>query len=104
MSEDVGADEYEIQFNDIQGGWQGVGNIDVDPLFSDPAAGGYHLKSKAGRWDPGTQGWVKDRATSPCIDAGDPSSDVADEPQPNGQRINMGAYGGTEQASKSSGG
>lgn len=104
MSEDVGADEYEIQFNDIQGGWQGVGNVDVDPLFSDPAAGGYHLKSKAGRWDPGTQGWVKDRATSPCIDAGDPSSDVADEPQPNGQRINMGAYGGTEQASKSSGG
>ena len=46
---------------------------------------------------------MKDSVTSPCIDAGDPGSDVADEPQPNGQRIDMGAYGGTEQASKSSG-
>lgn len=103
MSEDVGADEYEIQFNDIQGGWQGVGNIDVDPRFADPAAGDYHLKSTAGRWDPAIRGWVNDSVTSPCIDAGDPGSDVEDEPEPNGGRIDMGAYGGTEQASKSPG-
>ncbi len=45
-----------------------------------------------------------DAATSPCIDAGDPNSPVGDEPQPNGGRINMGAYGGTAEASKSSGG
>jgi hypothetical protein len=101
MSEDVGADEYEIQFNDIQGGWQGAGNIDADPRFVDSDAGDYHLKSTAGRWDPATQGWVKDNVTSPCIDAGDPSADIGDEPEPNGQRIDMGAYGGTGQASKS---
>ena len=35
------------------------------------------------------------------IDAGDPNSPVGKEPEPNGGRINMGAYGGTSQASKS---
>lgn len=38
--------------------------------------------------------------TSLCIDAGDPESSVGDEPAGSGGRINMGAYGGTEQASK----
>jgi len=46
-------------------------------------------------------GWISDESTSPCIDAGDPSSDWTAEPWPNGERINMGAYGGTNQASKS---
>jgi hypothetical protein len=47
------------------------------------------------------QEWVLDTVTSPCIDAGDPSSDWSEELSPNGSRINMGAYGGTSQASKS---
>ena len=42
-----------------------------------------------------------DGVTSPCIDAGDPNSPVAFEPFPNGGIINMGAYGGSSQASKS---
>jgi hypothetical protein len=37
---------------------------------------------------------------SPCIDAGDPSWPLGDEPDPHGYFINMGAYGGTNQASK----
>jgi len=36
-----------------------------------------------------------------CIDGGDPSADPLDEPAPNGGRINIGAYGGTVQASMS---
>lgn len=44
--------------------------------------------------------WVYDEFTSPCIDSGDPNSDWSNEPWPNGKRINMGAYGGTNQASK----
>jgi len=44
---------------------------------------------------------VQDDVTSPCIDAGDPSSPIGFEPFPNGGRINMGAYGGTAEASKS---
>jgi len=94
-------EEFQIVYNDIQGGWEGEGNIDKDPLFANPDADDYHLKSQAGRWDPATQAWVTDTVTSPCIDAGDPAADLADEPEPNGGRINMGAYGGTAQASKS---
>jgi len=79
----------------------GPGNIEADPLFAGPNNGDYHLKSQAGRWDPDIQSWVKDDVTSPCIDAGDPMSPIGHEPFPNGGIINMGAYGGTGQASKS---
>ena len=86
---------------DIQGGWAGEGNIDVDPCFADADNGDYHLKSQGGRWDANEGGWTKDDVTSPCIDAGDPMSPVGVEPFPNGGITNMGAYGGTEEASKS---
>ncbi len=59
----------------------------------------YHLKSENGRWD-GSQ-WIIDTATSPCIDAGDPAFDYSYEPLPNGNRINIGAFGNTQYASKS---
>jgi hypothetical protein len=42
-----------VRYSDIQGGWYGVGNINANPLFVDPADDDYHLS-------PG----------SPCIDAG----------------------------------
>ncbi len=45
--------------------------------------------------------WVTDDITSPCIDAGDPNSDWTAELWQHGKRINMGAYGGTPQASMS---
>jgi hypothetical protein len=57
-----GNDEVEVDagssvsFSNVQGGFPGAGNIDLDPLFADAAAGDYHLL-------PG----------SPCIDAGDPT-------------------------------
>jgi predicted outer membrane repeat protein len=79
----------------------GEGNTFQYPLFADPNNGDYHLKSQAGRWDPISESWVRDDVSSPCIDAGDPNSPVGDEPQPNGGRINMGAYGGTKEASMS---
>lgn len=99
-TEDVLPEEYDICFNDIQGGWEGQGNIDIDPAFVDPPNDDYHLKSQAGHWDSAQGTWVTDDVTSPCIDAGDPGADVGDEPPLNGSRINMGAYGGTTQASK----
>jgi predicted outer membrane repeat protein len=120
-----GTSTPQISYMDVQGGWPGAGNLDADPLFAlagyralpvdltqpvDPRTdddtawvpGDYHLVSKAGRWDAARQAWVTDSATSPCIDAGDPQSAVLDEPAPNGNRVNMGAYGGTSRASKSS--
>lgn len=77
------------------------GNIDSDPLFADAENGEYHLMSQAGRWDPNAGSWVQDDMTSPCIDAGDPTTPIGPEPFPNGGVVNMGAYGGTAQASKS---
>jgi hypothetical protein len=95
-----------ITYSNVEGGWPGVGNIIANPFFAefeddDDVTNDYHLKSQAGRWDPISKQWVKDDKTSPCIDAGDPASPVGLEPFPNGGIINMGAYGGTAEASKS---
>jgi len=95
-----------------------IGNINIDPCFADVGywdqnstpvdvnddfwvAGDEHLQSQAGRWDPNNQSWVNDSVTSRCVDAGNPGSDLGDEiDEPNNIRINMGAYGGTTEASK----
>lgn len=97
----IGDGVSTVNYSNVQGGWPGIFNIDEEPLFADPNNGDYHLKSKAGRWDPNSKSWVQDDVTSPCIDAGDPMGPIGLEPFPNGGRINMGAYGGTTQASKS---
>jgi len=105
--------EFSVVYSNVAGGQAGVnvqggstldwgeGNIDADPCFADPNNGDYHLKSQAGRWDLNSQTWVMDDFMSPCIDAGDPNSDWTAELWPHGERINMGAYGGTSQASRS---
>ena len=92
-----------VSYCDVKGGWYGMGshNININPLFVDSIKGDYHLKSAAGRWKTGSQSWVKDDLTSPCIDAGDPNSDWSQELCPHGKRINVGAYGGTSEASMS---
>ncbi len=89
--------EPDIYYCTIQG-WLGA-----DPLFVDAENGDYHLKSAAGRWDAALADWVTDDVTSPAIDAGSPFCSVGDEPQPHGERINQGAYGGTAEAGKSLG-
>jgi hypothetical protein len=113
QAKDRGA-HITINYCDIKGGrnsvtvtgtystvtW-GQGNIDVDPQFVAAASTNYHVKSQAGHWDPTRLSWIKDNVTSPCIDAGDPNSDWTSELWPNSKRINMGAYGGTPEASMS---
>ena len=42
-----------VIYSDIEGGWPGLGNIDVDPMFVNSESGDYRLS-----------------AVSPCIDAG----------------------------------
>ncbi len=61
----------DIRYSNIQGGYEGTGNIDTDPLFTDPENGDYSL--------------LQD---SPCIDAGDPDSPL----DPDGTVADMGAY------------
>ena len=79
----------------------GEGNITDDPLFVDPDNDDYHIRSERGRYWPEHDIWVLDKITSPCVDGGDPDSDIFNEPIPNGGRINIGAYGGTTEASLS---
>jgi len=96
----------------------GPGNIDADPCFVrwgywediELIEGNYHLKSNGWRLNESEPSWTYDDVTSLCIDAGNPGSSLGNElltvlPQdPNDERgvnlrINMGAYGGTGQAS-----
>jgi predicted outer membrane repeat protein len=97
-----GVPTIHADFSILQSDWYWAKNcIVADPCFADPCNGDYHLKSQAGRWDPTSQTWVQDDVTSIAIDAGNPADPVGPEPFPNGGFINMGAYGGTSEASKS---
>ena len=85
----------------------GQGNISSYPFFvrlgnySAGIVGDYHLRSKSGRWDRQSNTWLADFISSLSIDAGCPGNPLADEPAgPHNKRINMGAYGGTAEASK----
>jgi len=69
--------------------------------MADYVPGDYHLRSQGGHWDSESAMFIVDVLTSPCIDAGDPNSLIGSEQDPNGFIINMGAYGGTAEASKS---
>jgi hypothetical protein len=77
------------------------GCISVDPLFVNTIY--YHIPSQAGYYVGGYfsgGSWDTSASDSPCIDAGDPASPYGLEPVPNGKRVNLGAYGNTEVASK----
>ncbi|MBN1765468.1 MAG: right-handed parallel beta-helix repeat-containing protein [Sedimentisphaerales bacterium] len=94
--------------SDSQISWQ-EGNIDVDPCFLNSDTSDYHLQSAGWRWDIGEGVWRWDDITSRCIDAGNPGTDPLEEIDtleidPDNEfglsmRINLGAYGGTDQGS-----
>jgi parallel beta-helix repeat protein len=71
----------------------------TNPLFANAASGDFHERSAAGRYVDGT-GFVTDSVSSWAIDKGNPFSVFTNEPAPAGARINAGAYGNTEFASK----
>jgi hypothetical protein len=115
-AEIVVATRSVVSYSDVEGGLTGTGNINADPRFVAPGRwtetgwieGDYHLKSQGWRWDAKSGAWTSDDVTSPCIDAGNPASPLADEPVtiPRvsagavvNKAIDMGAYGGTSQAS-----
>ncbi|NOR43993.1 MAG: DUF1565 domain-containing protein [Candidatus Delongbacteria bacterium] len=66
----ISSGSISVTYSDIQGGYEGIGNIDIDPLFVDPNNKNFHLQ-----------------VTSPCIDAGDPTSPY----DPDGTIMDMGA-------------
>ncbi len=112
----------DISYCDLQDGLEGIagngivnwglGNIDAYPYFVDVTNEDYHLRSDGWRWSKylihGSH-WIYDYVSSQCIDAGNPGSPLDNElltipDDPNhvwgvNLRINMGAFGGTAQAS-----
>ncbi len=69
-----------ITYSNIQDGFAGEGNIDLDPLFVEPDSGNLHLS-----WDNFP---VEDETKSPCIDSADPASAM----DPDVTRADMGAF------------
>jgi len=69
---------YTVRFSDIEGGYPGAGNLDVNPAFVNTAAMNYALLYY-----------------SQCIDAGTPAGvlwDCTGKPRPMGLGYDMGAY------------
>jgi hypothetical protein len=62
LAEISGTGSPIVTYCDIQGGYQGVANIDENPLFVNAENGDYHL-----------------HACSPCIDAGDPVESLTED-------------------------
>jgi predicted outer membrane repeat protein len=60
----------EVTYSDVEGGYNGEGNIDEDPEFIDPNENDLNLGEN-----------------SPCVDTADPDAD----PDPDGSRLDMGA-------------
>jgi len=94
----LGSSNPVIEYSDIQGGYSGTGNINVDPLFMDPDGP-----------DDIPNTWADNNyrvsSGSPCIDAGDPAfarrpgeTDLDghlrtwDGDMSGGIRVDMGAY------------
>jgi parallel beta-helix repeat protein len=96
------ASNNPVLYSCVEGGYSGQGNIESEPMFVSSSGNDYHLISYVGRW---SGRWVTSDDSSeysPCIDTGAPLDPAwLVEPVPNGRRINMGAYGGTAEASKS---
>ncbi|MFO0678348.1 MAG: right-handed parallel beta-helix repeat-containing protein [Polyangiaceae bacterium] len=91
-----------VRYSDAEEAIDGTGNLRTDPGFVNPT-NDFHLKSTFGHFDVTTSSYSgPDDALSPCIDTGDPISVYLREPQPNGGRVDMGAYGNAPEASLAS--
>jgi len=66
----IHGDPDYVKYCNVQGGWSGTGNIDLNPIFVDPLNNNYNVC-----------------AQSPCIDAGDPT--IID---PDGTRSDIGIF------------
>lgn len=76
-----------VSYSDIEGGFSGTGNLNLDPVFVTPA--------QAGSGAPTVLGDFHIQSTSNVIDQGTytnaPTNDIDDQPRPLGSGIDMGA-------------
>ncbi|HPJ57992.1 MAG TPA: right-handed parallel beta-helix repeat-containing protein, partial [Kiritimatiellia bacterium] len=89
-------------------GGQDRHSVPGEPQMANPGAAtaeefayDYHLKTEETLGRLRRDGTRKnDTTSSPLLDAGDPEGGAGEEPEPNGGRVNIGVWGGTEEASK----
>ncbi len=78
---DYPASDSTITYSDVEGGWEGTGNLNVDPLFVNAAGGDYRIFS----------------SLSPCVDAGDnTAANLPDMDLDGGVRIQDGNQDGND--------
>jgi parallel beta-helix repeat protein len=64
----VNSGDPTVSYSDVEGGWEGIGNINSYPLFFNPDNSDFYL-----RQDPPQPG-----VSNPCVDSGDPNSPMID--------------------------
>ena len=97
--EQISVGTASVTYSNVQGGWQGEGNIDADPCFAQPGLwnpNGTPDDANDDFWVDGDYHLLPD---SLCIDAGDPcyipepnETDLDGSPRIINGRIDMGAY------------
>jgi len=91
--------DMSVTYSDVQGGWEGEGNINADPCFVQPG----YWDAKDTPDDTNDDFWIEGDyhllPYSVCIDAGDPNyiaepneTDLDGKPRVISGRIDMGAY------------
>jgi len=83
LPHEIYGNTLDVQYTNVQGGWEGEGNIDADPLFTGSGDYPFALSDD-----------------SPCINAGNPDTtglnlpefDLAGNQRLRGARIDMGAF------------
>lgn len=90
----------EMADGDVLLDWQ-MGNINIEPLFVEQ--GSIDDSNTPGNLDDDVwnEGDYHLQVASLCIDRGDPNGDFENEPLPNGDRVNLGAFGNTSEAALS---
>lgn len=95
VNSDIAADPVTVGYSDVEGGYDGDGNIDSDPLFSDAEGGDYRLTNESPSKDAGDNSLLPTDALDLDGDGNisEPLPlDIDGNPRVSGASVDMGAY------------
>ncbi len=78
------------------GDYTGNGNFSATPNFTTASDSYGDILGGDNEFFTNDDGLRLNNTNSPCIDTGEPWADCSNEPSPNGERLNLGAYGNTD--------